>query len=108
MISLRLGKVGLPRYRYKRHLDLPPGFRCIYVAYGGFNVHILLISHNRFCLTQNFMFICFHYNSLDVNVIARIEIFSNVVHWDTQEMHTIQIVNFLYVNLLTHLFLKLL
>jgi len=37
--------------------------------------------------------------------MARIEMFSNVVHWDTQEMHTIQ-VNFLYVTLLTHLFLK--
>jgi hypothetical protein len=37
---------------------------------------------------------------------AIIEIFSNVMHWDTQEMPKIQVVNFLYVTLLTHLFLK--
>jgi len=37
---------------------------------------------------------------------AIIEIFSNVVHYDTQEVPKIQVVNFLYVTLLTHLFLK--
>jgi hypothetical protein len=37
---------------------------------------------------------------------AIIEIFSYVVHYDTQEVPKIQVVNFLYVTLLTHLFLS--
>ena len=52
------------------------------------------------------MFICFHHDSLDGNVMARIEIFSNIVHWHTEEMRAIQVVHFLYVTVQTHLFLK--
>jgi len=68
MIFFGLGKVSLPRYRYKRHLDLPPDSGYIYVSLAFCNLHVLLISCDRFQLTQNFMFICFHYNSLDFNV----------------------------------------
>jgi len=32
MISLTLGKVGLPRYRYKRHLELQPGSGYVYTG----------------------------------------------------------------------------
>jgi hypothetical protein len=39
---------------------------------------------------------------------AIIQILSNFVHWNTQAMPKIQVVNFLYVTLLTRLFLKLL
>jgi hypothetical protein len=37
MLSLTLGVVGLPMYRYKRHIDLPPGFNLLKPA--GYMMH---------------------------------------------------------------------